>query len=149
MDYLVCEESNAELLQFFAWFCRYVERWSEMTAEEKDLSPPWKPTDPFEQYRTNLSFQNHRRAGSDRLDQILEILDRRNANGKSSRAKKPDPINTSMATRNFSTPRRLSGTQASQLQIAQNDGLEKQAAVAENSVKHIGTSTVVRSFCPI
>lgn len=140
MDYLVCEESNAELLQFFTWFCQYVERWSDLPPHKKEPSPPWKHSEPVEKNRSHLHA--HRQAGSDRLNQILDILDRRNASGKTSRVQEEVHIKSSSPeTRNFSTPRRLSGTQTSQLQIAKSDRLRKQATAVEQTAKHLGKST--------
>lgn len=142
MDYLVCEDNNAELLQFFIWFCHYVERWSELSTREKNTSPPWKHTEPVERSRTNLSVIHHRRGGSDRLEQILEILDRCSANGTTSLAQEEDHNKISPMARNFSTPRRFSGTQTSQLQIARRESLGKQVAMIENTAESLGMSTV-------
>lgn len=142
MDYLVCEDSNAELLQFFTWFCHYVERWSELSTQEKETAPPWKHAEPVERSRTNLSIHHHRRAGSDRLDQILDIMDRRNASSTTSLVQEEDHNKISSNTRNFSTPRRFSGTQTSQLQIARSESLRKQATMVDNTAEYLGTSTV-------
>lgn len=148
MDYLVCEESNAELLQFFTWFCHYVERWSELSLQEKKPSPPWRHAEPIERRRTNFSVHTHRRAGSDRLDQILEILDRRNANGKTSHTQEDVQIKTSSNTRNSSTPRRTSGTQTSHLQIAREERLKKEATVVKNTTDYLGKITFARCSAP-
>lgn len=43
MDYLVYVEQHAEPLQFFLWFCGYVQSWTELTAQERALVPRWDP----------------------------------------------------------------------------------------------------------
>lgn len=111
MDYLVCEEENAEILQFFTWFCEYVVRWGALTPQEKLQSPPWKPTEsakPVDEDKrsgSRISIHTHRRARSNRLNQILEILEEKDVQANmqqisdQSHKKGPDPIN-------FSTPRK-------------------------------------------
>ncbi|KAJ0124978.1 hypothetical protein J7T55_006321 [Diaporthe amygdali] len=73
MDFLVYENRNAELLQFFIWYCDYIERWSELSPQQKSLSPPWEPD--RQRGQKGLAAQTHRRDGSDRLNQILNIME--------------------------------------------------------------------------
>lgn len=148
MDYLVCEESNAELLQFFTWFCHYVERWSELPPKEKTPSPPWKPPNPVERSRTNLSIHTHRRAGSDRLDQILEILDRRSASDNTGGAPGQIPQEINSDARDVPTPRRFSAFQTAQLQLSRSNRLRKQVTVVENTAENLGKSTFARVSGP-
>lgn len=73
MDFLVYEDLNAELLQFFTWYCDYIERWSELSPQQKSLSPPWEPA--RQRGQKGPTAQTHRRDGSDRLNQILNIME--------------------------------------------------------------------------
>lgn len=73
MDFLVYEDLNAELLQFFIWYCDYIERWSELSPQQKSLSPPWEPD--RQRGQKGPAAQTHRRDGSDRLNQILNIME--------------------------------------------------------------------------
>jgi hypothetical protein len=41
MDYLVYVEQCAEPLQFFLWYCDYIERWRDLTPEQKAMTPKW------------------------------------------------------------------------------------------------------------
>ncbi|KAF7517580.1 hypothetical protein G7054_g13765 [Neopestalotiopsis clavispora] len=41
MDYLLEVEHSAECLQFFLWYCNYVERWCKLPPDQRDLSPRW------------------------------------------------------------------------------------------------------------
>lgn len=77
MDFLVYEDLNAELLQFFIWYCDYIERWSELSPQQKSLSPPWEPA--RQRGKKGPAAQTHRRDGSDRLNQILNIMEVVNA----------------------------------------------------------------------
>lgn len=123
MDYLVCEEENAEILQFFTWFCGYISRFSELSAQEILLSPPWKPASGDRRgggENGNIpAVHTHRRGGSDRLDQILEIMDKRNARDALYRVSDQGHKKVNSNPLNFSTPRRFSGTNCSQQQTSQ------------------------------
>ncbi|POS71330.1 hypothetical protein DHEL01_v210280 [Diaporthe helianthi] len=77
MDFLVYENLNAELLQFFIWYCDYIERWSELSPQQKSLSPPWEPA--RQRAQKGPAAQAQRRDGSDRLNQILGIMEVFNA----------------------------------------------------------------------
>lgn len=123
MNYLVCEEENAEVLQFFTWFCGYIARFSELSAQEVLLSPPWKPISSDRRRGDSTgsrpAVQSHRRGGSDRLEQILEIMDKRNARDALYRVSDQGHTKVNSNPLNFSTPRRFSGTNCSQLQLYQ------------------------------
>lgn len=73
MDFLVYEDLNPELLQFFIWYCDYIERWSELSPQQKSLSPPWEPA--RQRGQKGPTAHTHRRDGSDRLNQILNIME--------------------------------------------------------------------------
>lgn len=77
MDFLVYEDLNAELLQFFIWYCDYIERWSELSPQQKSLSPQWEPA--RQRGQKGPAAQTHKRDGSDRLNQILNIMEVVNA----------------------------------------------------------------------
>ncbi|KAI1093377.1 hypothetical protein F5B19DRAFT_132728 [Rostrohypoxylon terebratum] len=74
MDYLVYVEHNAENLQFFLWFCGYVEKWSQLPESERERSPAWG-------VRKRTNVRPHSRSeklgeSADKLNRILVILDR-------------------------------------------------------------------------
>lgn len=74
MDYLVYVEHDAENLQFFLWFCGYVEKWSQLPESERERSPAWGVGK-----RTNVRpHSRSERLGesADKLNRILAILDR-------------------------------------------------------------------------
>lgn len=138
MDYLVCEEENAEILQFFTWFCGYISRFSELTAQEVLLSPPWKPAsrDARSESRngSTLAVQSHRRGGSDRLEQILEIMDKRNARDALYRVSDQGHKKVNSDPLNFSTPRRFSGTQTSQQPLSHGQSSNSSRELAGDEV---------------
>lgn len=140
MDYLVCEEENAEILQFFTWFCSYVVRWSALSPQEKLQSPPWKPADPTRpadkegRSGSPISLQTHRRTRSNRLNQILEILDEKNVQDNiqqildQSHRKGPDPWN-------FSTPRRILDTNAFQPRVTLSLSQKEQMSLEDDDAQ--------------
>lgn len=48
MDYLYYEERRAENLQFFLWYCDYVERWSRLLPHQRQMAPVWGPAEAAE-----------------------------------------------------------------------------------------------------
>ncbi|KAH8677318.1 hypothetical protein BX600DRAFT_122469 [Xylariales sp. PMI_506] len=93
MDYLVYVEHGAECLQFFLWYCDYIERWSRLPQDEKDLSPAWDPK------RGGELKNGHPGAHSpaektERLNRIIAILE-----------STPDNKRTVSSLTNFSWPR--------------------------------------------
>jgi hypothetical protein len=79
MDYLVYVEHEAEPLQFFLWYCDYVERWSKLSAQQKALSPVWdgslagSGSGSGSGSREHVRY-SHRRATSERMAKILRIM---------------------------------------------------------------------------
>jgi hypothetical protein len=71
MDYLVYVEQDAEPLQFFLWYCDYVDRWAKLSWEQKALSPIWDGSSKTNQQHIRYS---HRRANSERMSKILKIM---------------------------------------------------------------------------
>lgn len=122
MDYLVCEENTAETLQFFAWFSDYATRWLSLSPQEMLLSPPWTKTSKDSKAGRSGSapiVQNHVRGESERLAQILQILDNNKVdvvNNVAHEGRKKD-ISDPM---NFSLPRTSSCVQFSQVHVARS-----------------------------
>ncbi|KAK3946336.1 hypothetical protein QBC46DRAFT_415328 [Diplogelasinospora grovesii] len=73
MDYLLYVEHNAECLQFFLWYCDYIQRWSKLLPRQKALSPVWDP----DKARRSARFitYSHKRARSDKMSKILSIME--------------------------------------------------------------------------
>ena len=51
MNFLIYIEHSAENLQFYLWYCDYVNRFSELPESDRVLSPPWST----EQVDTEMS----------------------------------------------------------------------------------------------
>ncbi|OLN91977.1 hypothetical protein CCHL11_01448 [Colletotrichum chlorophyti] len=81
MDYLVYVEQDAEPLQFFLWYCDYVQSWMKLAPEQRALSPRWDPD-----RGRKLSPRERRAKNSSKVSNILEMLDEEseNANGAAS-----------------------------------------------------------------
>ncbi|TLS22902.1 uncharacterized protein PpBr36_06340 [Pyricularia pennisetigena] len=77
MDYLIYIEHNAENLQFFLWYSDYVQRWSRLSRRQKSASPPWSTEceENAERFRS-CPLAAHKRANSEKMANILAILDR-------------------------------------------------------------------------
>ncbi|KAI1780968.1 hypothetical protein F4818DRAFT_397379 [Hypoxylon cercidicola] len=103
MDYLVYVERNAENLQFFLWYCGYVERWSRLPEQERERSAIWntrKSVNPRSQTWSTMLGER-----TDRLNRILTVLNRDSTATCSQRASaKPESRIGHMET-NFSRPR--------------------------------------------
>lgn len=74
MDYLYYIEHNAESLQFFLWYCDYVERFSGLLPRQKALSQPWDP-DKAKEPESRFITYSHKRARSDKMGKIMTILE--------------------------------------------------------------------------
>ncbi|KAM7209502.1 hypothetical protein V8F20_000240 [Naviculisporaceae sp. PSN 640] len=74
MDYLYYIEHNAESLQFFLWYCDYVERFSGLLPRQKALSKPWDP-EKAKEPRSRFITYSHKRARSDKMGKIMTILE--------------------------------------------------------------------------
>lgn len=117
------------MLQFFIWFCSYVGRWSALSPQEKVLSPPWRPAGRDGQGVAAVSIQYHRRAGSDMLDRILQILDERNAMDTSHRISDQSRERVNSDPMDFSKPRKPPGPPTAQLQVARSQSGKRLTAV--------------------
>jgi hypothetical protein len=73
MDYLSYVEHAAENLQFFLWYCDYVQRWSKLSPREKAMSPVWDPEKHTTHRLPRASI--HRRGDSEKLTKILTIME--------------------------------------------------------------------------
>ncbi len=76
MDYLVYVEGKAENLQFFLWYCDYVERWSSLLPRQKLLSPVWDP-DKGKGWTSGPRVAIHKRSDSEKLTNIITIMERK------------------------------------------------------------------------
>ncbi|KAK1990793.1 hypothetical protein LX36DRAFT_663900 [Colletotrichum falcatum] len=74
MDFLVYVEQDAEPLQFFLWYCGYINSWTtQLTSEQRALAPRWDPD------RSRTLAPGERRANnSSKLSSILDMLDEEN-----------------------------------------------------------------------
>ncbi|KAJ9141832.1 Regulator of G protein-like protein [Pleurostoma richardsiae] len=102
MDYLVYEEHDAEPLQFFLWYCDYIERWSQLLPRQKALSPAWDPRKDTES-RRSLSLHRHKRSQSEKLARILTILEK-SMGGESAQTAPGRGSRSSDGMANFSLP---------------------------------------------
>ncbi|KAI1205102.1 uncharacterized protein F4807DRAFT_454228 [Annulohypoxylon truncatum] len=115
MDYLVYVEHGAENLQFFLWFCGYVERWSQLPESEKERSPVWGVG-----RRTNVrpNTRSERLGESaDKLSRILAILDRGTTTIERTTSVKELESKGDHVDKNFSRPR----TPATGVEMKQGD----------------------------
>ncbi|KAK6067055.1 hypothetical protein SCUP234_11771 [Seiridium cupressi] len=105
MDYLMYVEYNAECLQFFLWYCGYVERWSKLSPEERSLSPMWHDS------KQRPTKRRHSRTRSfaektERFNQILAILEKSpKHDGRSSKSVGRKSQRNDSVSKNFSWPR--------------------------------------------
>ena len=76
MDYLYYVEENAENLQFFLWYCDYVQRWSGLLPRQKAMSPIWDPDKAGEPPAASRFIKySHKRATSDKMNKIIAIME--------------------------------------------------------------------------
>jgi hypothetical protein len=67
-------EQNAEYLQFFLWYCDYIERWTTLPPEEKALAPKWDPES--KRLKRDKSTRSPAAKEKIKLGKILDILDK-------------------------------------------------------------------------
>jgi hypothetical protein len=82
MDYLFYVEHNAEALQFFLWYCDYIQRWSDLLPRQKALSPVWDPEKASEPASRFIRY-SHKRATSDKMNKIISIMEMDHSKGTS------------------------------------------------------------------
>ena len=106
MDYLFYVEHNAESLQFFLWYCDYVERWSGLLPRQKALSQPWDP-DKATEPRSRFITYSHKRARSDKMGKIMNIMemDSEKRKRESSEVEASRGGTSAASSTNFSRPR--------------------------------------------
>lgn len=76
MDYLYYVGENAENLQFFLWYCDYVQRWSGLLPRQKAMSPIWDPDKAGESPAASRFIRySHKRATSDKMNKIIAIME--------------------------------------------------------------------------
>lgn len=133
MDYLMYVEYDAECLQFFLWYCDYVERWSLLPQEQKDASPVWDASKIVTRPTTARARSNSSSESADRMNHILEIME------KSPRYDGSNVTSPTSATslKNFSWPK---STFSGEYQInkAQRDGRPCQLNQGNSSLFCIG-----------
>ncbi|KAK8094600.1 hypothetical protein PG997_001285, partial [Apiospora hydei] len=117
MDYLMYVEYDAECLQFFLWYCDYVERWSLLPQEQKDSSPMWDPSKIITRPGTARPRANSSNESAGRMTHILEILEKSPRRDESSITSP----SSATSTKNFSWPK-STFTDEYQINKAQRDG---------------------------
>ena len=80
MDYLCYVEHQAEPLQFFLWYCDYIQRWSQLLPRQKASSPRWEPDKAAEPASRFITY-SHKRARSDKMSKIISIMERQSEVG--------------------------------------------------------------------
>ena len=75
MDYLVYVEHNAEVLQFFLWYCEYIRRWSHLEPKQKELSPVWDAEKARKKPRSRYITYSHKRAKGEKMNKIITIME--------------------------------------------------------------------------
>ncbi|ORY55077.1 regulator of G protein-like protein [Pseudomassariella vexata] len=105
MDYLMYVEYNAECLQFFLWYCDYVERWSGLPKERKELSPAWDPSKMLQPRSTAHSRSRSLSEQTERMNRILLILEKDPKDGEGAKRPGRKPQRTESNSTNFSWPR--------------------------------------------
>lgn len=78
MDYLFYVEHSAEPLQFFLWYCDYVQRWSNLLPRQKALAPIWDPETASEPRSRYITY-SHKRARSEKMNKIISIMEMANS----------------------------------------------------------------------
>jgi len=90
MDYLLYVEHTAENLQFFLWYCDYVQRWSQLLPRQRRLSPVWDP-ELHKPCHSGPRVSIHKRSDSEKLTKILTIMARDTSlPGRSRTAEEPE-----------------------------------------------------------
>ncbi|KAK3315125.1 hypothetical protein B0H66DRAFT_642403 [Apodospora peruviana] len=106
MDYLFYVEHNAESLQFFLWYCDYIQRWSGLLPRQKALSQPWDPEKATEP-RSRFITYSHKRARSDKMGKIINIMEmeseRKSTRDSSSSSSQPPEASSRKSTSSSST----------------------------------------------
>ncbi|KAI1388922.1 uncharacterized protein F4822DRAFT_429538 [Hypoxylon trugodes] len=114
-DYLIYVERNAENLQFYLWYCDYVERWSQLSEQEKARSSSWETKRGA--HLRQLSWSAALGERTEKLNRILKILDQITTTGTQHIASfKELDSEISRVETNFSRPR----TPASKLGIKES-----------------------------
>ncbi|KAM0276876.1 hypothetical protein ACHAQH_006294 [Verticillium albo-atrum] len=126
MDYLVFVEQNAEPLQFFLWYCGYVQSWTELNAHERALVPRWDPADAEARAaakaeaeagsrkrrgpRVTMSGRHRRSRNASKVSNILDILDADGEEKEENESLRSESSASSRPSKNFSRPSAPPGT---------------------------------------
>lgn len=105
MDYLFYVGRSAENLQFFLWYCDYVQRWSTLLPRQKALSPIWDPDKAREPPAASRFIRySHKRATSDKMNKIISIMEM-DQSRRASEDKTAGPGRHNSTSTNYSRPR--------------------------------------------
>ncbi len=108
MDYLFYVEHNAENLQFFLWYCDYVQLWSTLLPRQKALSLIWDPEKAGEPPAASRFIRySHKRATSDKMNKIISIMEMSQSR-RTSEDRTAGHGRHNSASTNYSKPRRSS-----------------------------------------
>ncbi|KAI1411151.1 hypothetical protein F5Y13DRAFT_63466 [Hypoxylon sp. FL1857] len=103
MDYLVYVERDAENLQFFLWFCGYVEKWSQLPECDRERSPVWGTGKKTNVRPNTRSEKLGERA--EKLNRVLSILDGSNVAPQRTVSVNRTESRSGTIDTNFSRPR--------------------------------------------
>jgi hypothetical protein len=110
MDYLFHVERSPENLQFFLWYCDYIQRWSTLLPRQKALSPIWDPEKAGEPPAASRFIRySHRRATSDKMNKSLSIMEM-DQSRRASEDRTGSHGRHNSASTNYSRPRTSSST---------------------------------------
>ena len=100
MDYLVYVEHKAEYLQFFMWYCDYLERWTMLPPQEKALAPKYDPEArrQEQQQQPRRGKSSKRSASVDEKNKLGKILDMMDREGDRKHAKSLSTSTTASAS---------------------------------------------------
>ncbi|KAI1858577.1 hypothetical protein JX265_010670 [Neoarthrinium moseri] len=143
MDYLMYVEYNAECLQFFLWYCDYVERWSKLPQEERDSSP-MIPSNKGAVNRRKHARTNSYTEKTERFNRILAILEKspKHDSTVSKPVGRKSRRNDSVST-NYSWPRPTSSSGASH---SSSDSSRHSSASSKTQPFRDEISRVVRHY---
>ncbi|ETS79112.1 hypothetical protein PFICI_08965 [Pestalotiopsis fici W106-1] len=137
MDYLLQVEHGAECLQFFLWYCNYVERWCKLSPDQRELSPQWR----HNREDDTAKRKTHARTRSfpenmERFNRIFAILEKSPKGKEADAAAGKDSLRSrgDSTLTNFSWPRVLSPrTESINMEKEQDDGDHKQEEAVETA----------------
>ena len=97
-------EHDAESLQFFLWYCDYIERWSNLLPRQKALSQVWDPEKATEHQSPYITY-SHNRVRSDQINKIIAIMDLEHRKAVEEAEERSLHSRNGSSSTNFSRPR--------------------------------------------